>query len=164
MSINRQYVKVTSEKLRRIFRSLKIRSTYQTENTLRKLLCKPKDRVATEDQKNIVCEIECSNCEVAYFGKSKRSLKFPSDEHRGYVRNCNSERSKTAKNCLEADRNFSLYQKNVVDRESKLIPLKIKETIYSLRILITLTKFPACFLKYGFLICGISELLYLRRF
>ena len=40
---------LTSEKLRRILRSHKIRSTFHTEMTLHKLLCKPKDRVATED-------------------------------------------------------------------------------------------------------------------
>ena len=67
-----------------IFRTLKqktlkfmqlIRSTFYTENTLRKLLCKPKDRVATEDKNNIVYEIDCSNSEAVYFGESKRSLK-----------------------------------------------------------------------------------------
>ena len=40
----------------------KIRSTFYAESTLRKLLCKPKDRVATEDKDNIVYEIDCSNC------------------------------------------------------------------------------------------------------
>ena len=40
--------------------------TYIT--TLRKLLCKPKDRVATEDKNNIVYEIDCSNCQAVYFG------------------------------------------------------------------------------------------------
>ena len=43
MSINLPYVDGTSEKLQRILRSHKIRSTFYTENTLRKLLCKPKD-------------------------------------------------------------------------------------------------------------------------
>ena len=43
ISINLPYVEGTSEKLRRILRSHKIRSTFYTENTLRKLLCKPKD-------------------------------------------------------------------------------------------------------------------------
>ena len=43
MSINLPYVEGTSEKLRRILRSHKIRSTFYTEMTLRKLLCKPKD-------------------------------------------------------------------------------------------------------------------------
>ena len=51
MSINLPYVEGTSEKLQRILRSHKIRSTFYTENTLRKLLCKLKDRVATEDKK-----------------------------------------------------------------------------------------------------------------
>ena len=50
MSINLPYVEGTSEKLRCILRSHKIRSTLYTEKTLRKLLCKPKDRVATEDK------------------------------------------------------------------------------------------------------------------
>ena len=57
MSTNLPYVEGTSEKLRRILRSHKIRSTFYTENTLPKLLCKPKDRVAAEDKKNIVYEI-----------------------------------------------------------------------------------------------------------
>ena len=59
-SINLPYVEGTSEKLRRILRSHKIRSTFYTEMTLRKLLCKPKDRVATEDKNSIVYEIDCS--------------------------------------------------------------------------------------------------------
>ena len=86
MSINLPYVEGTSEKLRRILRSHKIRSTFYTEMTLRKLLCKPKDRVATEDKNNIVYEIDCSNCEAVYFGESKRSLKSHSDEHKRSVR------------------------------------------------------------------------------
>ena len=72
MSINLPYVEGTSEKLRRILRSHKIRSTFYTENTLRKLLCKPKDQVVTEDKNNIVYEIDYSNCEAVYFGESKR--------------------------------------------------------------------------------------------
>ena len=50
MSINLPYVEGSSEKLWRILRSHKIRSTFYAEMALRKLLCKPKDRVATEDK------------------------------------------------------------------------------------------------------------------
>ena len=75
MSINLLYVEGTSEKRRRILRSHKIRSTFYTENTLHKLLCKPKDRVAAEGKNNIFYEIDCSNCEAVYFGESKRFLK-----------------------------------------------------------------------------------------
>ena len=64
MSINLPYFEGTSKKLRRILRSHKIRSTFCTENTLRELLCKPKDRVATKDKNDIVYQIDRSNCEA----------------------------------------------------------------------------------------------------
>ena len=132
-SINLPYIEGTSEKLRRILRSHKIRSTFYTEMTLRKLLCKPKDRVPTEDKNNIVYEIDCSNCQAVYFGKSKRSLKSRSDEHKRSVRNCDCDKNEIAKHCWEADLNFNWDQKKVIDRESRLIPRKIKETIHSLK-------------------------------
>ena len=47
MGINLGYIEGTSEKLQPILESHKIRSTFYTENTLRKLICKPKDQVAT---------------------------------------------------------------------------------------------------------------------
>ena len=82
MSIDLPYVKGTSEKLMRIFISHEIRSTFYTENTLRKLFCKLKDLVATDDKNNIVYEIDCSN-----FSESKRPLKSLSDEHKRFARN-----------------------------------------------------------------------------
>ena len=57
MSINLPYVEGTNEKLQRILRSHEIISTFNTKNTLRKLLYKPKDRVAMENKNNIVYEL-----------------------------------------------------------------------------------------------------------
>ena len=133
MNVSLLYVEGTSEKLWRILRFHKIRSTSYTKNTLHKLLCKPKDRVATEDKNNIVYEIDCSNCEAVYFGESKRSLKLRSDEHKRSVRNCDCDKNEIAKHCWEADHNFNWDQKKVIDRESRLIPRKIKETMHSLK-------------------------------
>ena len=48
-----------------------MKSTFYTESTLRKLLCKPRDQVVTEDKNKIVYEIDCSNWEAVYFGESK---------------------------------------------------------------------------------------------
>ena len=112
MSINLPPVEVTREKLWCICRSHKIRSTFFTENTLHKLLCKPKDGVATEIKNNIIYEIDCSNCEAVYFGESKWSLKSHSDEHKKSVRNNNCDKNEIAKQCGEADHNFSWDQKN----------------------------------------------------
>ena len=44
--------------------SHKIRSTLYSENTLHEVLCKPKDQVVKEDNKNIAHEFDCSNCEA----------------------------------------------------------------------------------------------------
>ena len=133
MSINLLYVEGTSEKLGHILRSHKIRSTFYTEMTLRKLLCKPKDRVATEDKNNIAYEIDCSNCQAVYFGESKRSLKLSSDEHKRSVRNCDCDENEIAKHCWLANHNFNWDQKKVIDRESRSIARKIKGTIHSLK-------------------------------
>ena len=121
-----------SEKLQHILRSHKIRSIFYTEMTLWKL-CKSKDRVATEDKNKIVYEIDCSNCQAVYFGESKWSLKSRSDEQKRSVRNCNCDKNEIAKHCWEADYNFNSDQKKVIDRESRLIPSKIKKTIHSLK-------------------------------
>ena len=76
ISINLLYVEGTRKKLRRILRSHKIKSTFYTESTLRKLLCMPKDRVATEDKNNIIYETDCNICEAVYFVESKRCIQM----------------------------------------------------------------------------------------
>ena len=114
-------------------RAHKIRSTFNTEKTLRKFFCKPKHPVATEDKNNIIYEIDCSNCQAVYFGESKRSLKSRSDEHKRSVRNCDCDKNEIAKHCWEADHSLTWDQEKVIDRENRLIPRKIKETIHCLK-------------------------------
>ena len=97
ISIDLPYVDGTNEKLRRILRSHKIRFTFYTQKTLCKLLCKPRDRVFTEDKNDIVYDIDFSNCKTVYFGESTRSLKSSSDEHKRSVRNCACEKNEVAK-------------------------------------------------------------------
>ena len=92
MSLNLPYVKGTSEKLQCILRSHKVRSTFYAKITLCKLLCKSKDRVATEDKNNIIYLIDCSNCEAVFF-ESKWSLKSHSDEQKRSVRNCDCDKN-----------------------------------------------------------------------
>ena len=49
------------------------------------------------------------------------------------VRNCDCEKNEIAKQCWEADHNFSWDLKKVVDSGSRLTPRNIKETIYYLK-------------------------------
>ena len=140
-----------------ILRSHNIRSTFYTEKTLRKLLWNPKDRVAAEDKNNIVYEIACSNCEGK--GEAKRSLKSRSDEDKRSVRNCHCDKNEIAKQCWETDHHFNWDQKKVIDRESRLIPRKIKETINSLKNPLHINKISYMLPKIWHLIYGSSELL-----
>ena len=133
MSINLPYIEGAGQKLQCILRSYKIRSIFYTENTLHKLLCKSKAHKATDDKNNIIYEIDCSDCEAVYFGESKQSLKSYSDKHKISVRNCDCDKNEIAKHCWEADHNISWDQKEVIDRKSRLIPRKIRETIHSLK-------------------------------
>ena len=103
MSINLPCVEGTSEKLRRILRSHKIRSIFYTEKTLLKLLCKPKDRVATEDKNNIVYEIDCSNYEAVYFVETKRSV----SPVQMTTKDMSGISIEIAQHCWEADHNFN---------------------------------------------------------
>ena len=114
-------------------RSHKIRLTLYKEIALRKLFCKPKYWGATKDKNNIDYEIDCSNCQAVYFGESKWSLKLHSDEHKRSVSECNCDKNESAKHFWEADHNFIWDQKKVIDRESRLIPRKVKEMIHFLK-------------------------------
>ena len=49
------------------------------------------------------------------------------------VGNCNYDKNEIAEHCWEADHHFSWDQREVTERESRLIPKKIKETIHSLK-------------------------------
>ena len=99
ISINSLYFEGNSEKLRRILKPYKIRSTFYIESTLRRLLCTPKDQGATEDKSKIVYVIDCSNCEAVFFVESKWSLKPRSEEHKSSVMNWCCEKNETAKHC-----------------------------------------------------------------
>ena len=66
MTINLLY-EVFEKKLWQTHRSYTVRSTFYTETTLHKLLCKPKDGVAIEDKINIDYKIDCSKCKAVYF-------------------------------------------------------------------------------------------------
>ena len=104
----------------------------------------------------LLYEIEYSNCEAVYFGESKWSLKFCSDEYKRSVRNCDCENNEIAKHCWEGDLNFSWDQKKVVGRESRLISRKIKETIHPLKNRYHINEITYMHPEYGFLIYGSS--------
>ena len=107
MSINLPYIEGTREKLRAILGSHKVRFTFYTEITLRKLLCKPRDRVATEVRKRSFMKLTVVTVFKIMFRWTKRSAK-----------SSNCEKNEIPKQSFEEDDNFSWDQKKVDYREA----------------------------------------------
>ena len=107
MSINLSYIEGTREKLRAILGSHKVRFTFYTEITLRKLLCKPRDRVATEVRKRSFMRLTVVTVFKIMFRWTKRSAK-----------SSNCEKNEIPKQSFEEDDNFSWDQKKVDYREA----------------------------------------------
>ena len=97
MSINLLYIEGTSKKLWSILRSHKTSSNFSTVSTLRKLLYKAEDWVATKDKNNWL-----SHCKAAYFGESKQSLKSCSAEHIRSTSSCDCDKNKNCKTLLRS--------------------------------------------------------------
>ena len=75
------YVKSTSEKLARIFKKFRIRTTHKPTTTLKQLLCKTKDEVHTMDKVGAVYEVTCTRHNETYIGETGRALKTRAYEH-----------------------------------------------------------------------------------
>ena len=87
---------------------------------------------------------------------TEKTLKSRLHEHKRSARNWDCDKNDIAKHCWEEDHNFNWDEKKVIDRESWLLPGRSKKPYILWRILTILTKYPTCFLKYGFLIYGSS--------
>ena len=126
------YIPGTSESLRRILASHKIKCAFYSKNTLRKHLSKPKDAVPQEQRNNIVYKIPCKDCDATYIGESKRSFKVRSSEHMRAVRNMDIEKNEIADHCWKFNHEMDWNDKKVIDTEPYVWSRKIKETIHSI--------------------------------
>jgi len=126
------YIPGTSESLRRILASHKIKCAFYSKNTLRKHLSKPKDAVPQEQRNNIVYKIPCKDCDATYIGESKRSFKVRSSEHMRAVRNMDIEKNEIADHCWKFNHEMNWNNKKVIDTEPYVWSRKIKETIHSI--------------------------------
>lgn len=69
------YVNGLSETIQRLLSKHDIKCAFYSNNTLRKFLSEPKDKVPIEKQNNIIYKIPCRDCSAVYIRESKRSHK-----------------------------------------------------------------------------------------
>ena len=128
--INLPYIQGASEQLGRIFNKCSIKATFYTPTTLRSLLSKPKDPIPKEDRNNVICQLDCKDCEAVYVGETKRTLNIRTNEHISAVKSA-SQRSHTAVHCWKCNHDFDWNNKRVLDFEKNWKTRIIKEAIYS---------------------------------
>ena len=126
------YIPQTSETLRRIFSSHNIKCAFYSNNTLRKSLSKPKDKVPLDKQNNIVYQIPCNDCPATYIGESKRTFDQRSKEHKRAVKNGDTEKNEIADHCWSQNHSMNWENRKIIDRETYTTARKIKETIHSI--------------------------------
>ena len=99
MSMNLPYIEGTSEEVRRILRSHKVRSTFYTENTLRKLLCKPKMEQLQKMKAILFMKLSVVTTKQSTLNNLKRSFKLRSAENKISAQNCDCDNNEIAKHC-----------------------------------------------------------------
>ena len=84
----------------------------------------------TFDKYNIICQLDCKDCEAVYVGETKRTLNVRTNEHISAVKSA-SQRSHTAEHCWKYNHDFDWNNKRVLDFEMNWKTRIIKEVIYS---------------------------------
>ncbi|CAH8593030.1 unnamed protein product [Schistosoma guineensis] len=87
------YRSETSEEIKRILNKHDIRVYFRANNTLRSTLVKVKDKLAKEEQQNIVYEIRCHDCNATYVGETSRQLNVRLKEHKQCLKMFQNPRS-----------------------------------------------------------------------
>ena len=79
--ISGPYVKGASEKIGKLLLKYGTKLASKSSNTLRRNLCKLKDKREAYENSGIVYEIKCLDCSATYIGETGRELKLRIKEH-----------------------------------------------------------------------------------
>ena len=79
------YVKGTSERMSRLYKSYNIASAMKPHTTLRRELVHPKDKRDCYNTTHALYNIPCLNCELCYIGETGRKFGTRLDEHKAEV-------------------------------------------------------------------------------
>ena len=90
-----------SETLKRILEQLNITVRFKPNNTLRRLLVRPKDPTPPEQRNGVIYRIPCKDCTMAHIGQSGRSLACRIKEHKRAVQNGDQNSSTLAEHAWQ---------------------------------------------------------------
>ena len=128
------YTKGLSEELRRLFRSYGCNTYVKPANTLRQMLCAPKDPAKKEETAGVIYRVDCEGdgeekCESFYIGETGRTLKARAAEHRR-PSTTTSEVSQHLHLKGRPAHQVSMDNIKILDREQAWFPRGVKESLY----------------------------------
>ena len=127
------FIKGLTEPLKRIYSNYGVKVCVKPSNTLRQLLCAPKDKTKKDFVSGPVYHIACegavnSDCPDSYIGETERTLKTRFLEH-CRPSNTNSEISRHLhKDC--PGHSVNIQNAKILDREPRWFERGVKEAIY----------------------------------
>ena len=124
------YISGLTEPLRRVFKTYGISSCVKPTNTLRQLLCSPKDKTKKELVTGPIYHIKCEgpNCQAVYIGESERTLKTRFQEHKRPSNTTSEVYRHIHKDC--PSHTVSLDSTKLLDKEPKWFERGVKEAVY----------------------------------
>lgn len=85
--ISTPYIKGVSEKVGKLLNDYNIKLSNKSSNTLRKHLCKLKDKRDKIKTSQVVYQLDCVDCNTKYTGETGRELEIRIGEHQRNIRN-----------------------------------------------------------------------------
>ena len=120
-----------SESFKKIFKYMPIQVCFKGVNTLKSLVMHPKDKVSTEQKKDIVYHWECQadGCNSSYVGETSRALGERVKEH------SKSNTSAILKHCMDHHHPLpSINNFTIIDKDPSQVTQEAKEAIHIRRL------------------------------
>ena len=113
------YVAGVTERLERILRGNKIKTSVKPLQTLRKVLSRPKDIITEDKRTGVIYGIPCADCDRVYIGETKRALCTRVKEDQTSVRLGKTENSALAEHCYSEDHGVDWENTKILATEQR---------------------------------------------
>lgn len=101
-----------------------------TQNTFKKFIRTPKDKIRKEFHNNIIYKINCNNCTSSYVGQTKRLLKTRIKEHKQHINKDTQQTSVITDHRLNYTHDFDWEHIMILDEEPNYFKRLISEAIH----------------------------------
>ena len=120
-----------SESFKKIFKYMPVQVCFKGVNTLKSMLMHPKDKISSDQKKDLVYHWECKadGCNSSYIGETSRALGKRVKEH------SKSTTSAILKHCKDFHHPLpSIKDFNIIDKEPSQVTREAKEVIHIRRL------------------------------